>query len=156
MKIKNKCRIIMSCAIGCLLFFGGCTGETEVSENSTEVVTETKVSDSSAGAVAESAAETKETQELVRSEYENQVLTAYDKALTMAGWFRISTAECVMNDSVEKDGTEYYRVKNYSTMNALKEELCNVFTREYAEYLLERKPARLRETWKVEIRPVEH
>ena len=126
----------MSCAIGCLLFFGGCAEKTEVSENPTEFVAETKVSDSSAGAVAESVAETKETQEPVRSEYENQVLTAYDKAVTMAGWFRISTAECVMNDSVEKDGTEYYRVKNYSTMNTLKEELCNVFTKEYAEYLL--------------------
>jgi len=67
---------------------------------------------------------------------EYQVLDAYAKANEKAGWFRIGTLECDLNDTEEKDGIVYCKVKDYKSLDRLKEDLCEVFSEECADRIM--------------------
>ena len=115
--------------------------------NQERVGTQTKVVESSSAqesiaesaettASVESASELSGEQEV--SEYDSRILEAYHHATDMSGWFRIGTIDCiVMDDYIEKDGIVYYRVKDYATLDELREKLCEAFTEEYACRLIE-------------------
>ena len=77
------------------------------------------------------------TQEEARALTEEEVLSAYDRAVTVCGWFQLSTLPCG-EEGLNVDGSIYYPVRSegLETLEDLQIYLRGSFSQEVAEQLL--------------------
>lgn len=77
------------------------------------------------------------TQEEARALTEEEVLSAYDRAVTVCGWFQLSTLPCG-EEGLNVDGNVYYPVRTdgLETLEDLRIYLRGSFSQEVAEQLL--------------------
>lgn len=77
------------------------------------------------------------TQEEMRPLTEEEVLSAYDRAVTIYGWFQLSTLPCG-SEGLSVDGSVYYPVRSegLETLEDLRIYLRSSFSQELAEQLL--------------------